>query len=242
MTPLVRSDFSPKQLARIAGALYLLLGVLTGFSGTALPRLYVAGDATATAGDLVANAALVRYAVVADLVGATVWVVLALTLHLLLGGVSRGAARAMVVFTALGAGIMMLNSVFAFEAMRVATRAVDVTTAGGGSGATALLLLDAHHYGVFVAQVFFGLWLVPLGYLAWRSSGMLPAWLGVMLIAGGCYYLVDLLAAFLAPGLSSAIHAFIIIPPTIAEVSAVVYLLAVGVRTPRTVGHLPVEA
>jgi hypothetical protein len=243
MTSLARSGVSPKQLARIAGALYLLLGILTGFAGTALPRLYVAGDATRTAGNLVANAATVRYAVVADLAGATVWVLLALTLYLLLGGISRGGARAMVVFTALGAGIMMLNSVFAFEAMRVATRAVDLTAVGaGGSSAMALLLLDLHHYGLSVAQVFFGLWLVPLGYLAYRSSGMLPKWLGVMLIAGAGYYLVDLLAAFLAPGLGSAFHALIVIPPTIAEISAVVYLLAVGVRVSRPVGHLPAEA
>ena len=243
MRSLARSDVSPKQLARFAGALYLLLGILTGFSGTALPRQYVDGDAATTAGNLVANATTVRYAVVADLAGATVWVVLALTLYVLLGGISRGAARAMVVFAALGTGIMMLNVVFAFEAMRVATHAVDLTAVGtGSSGATALLLLDTHHYGVFVAQVFFGLWLIPLGYLAWRSSGMLPAWLGVMLIAGGGYYMADLLAAFLAPGLSSALHAFIMIPPTIAEISAVVYLLAVGVRASRPVGHLPAEA
>jgi hypothetical protein len=243
MTALARSGVSPKQLARIAGALYLLLGILTGFAGMALPRLYVAGDATATAGNLTANAVTVRYAVVADLVGATVWVLLALTLYLLLGSISRGAARAMVVFAALGTGIMMLNTVFAFEGMRVATGAVDLTAVGaGGSSATALLLLDTHHYGVFIAQVFFGLWLVPLGYLVCRSSGMLPTWLGVMLMTSAGYYLADLLAAFLAPGLGSALHAIILIPPTIAEISAVVYLVAVGVRVSQPVGHLPAEA
>jgi hypothetical protein len=243
MTSRARSGVSPKQLARIEGALYLLLGILTGFAGMALPRLYVAGDAAATAANLAAHAATARCAVVADLVGATVWVLLALTLCLLLGGISREAARAMVVFTALGAGIMMLNAVFAFEAMRVATGAVDLTAVGaGGSNTMALLLLDTHHYGVFIAQVFFGLWLVPLGYLACRSSGMLPTWLGVMLIAGAGYYLLDLLAAFLAPGLGSALHSLILIPPTIAEVSAVAYLLAVGVRVSQPVGHLPAEA
>ena len=166
MTSLTRSGVSPKQLARFAGALYLVLGVLTGFAGTVLPRLYAAGDATTTAGNLAANAATVRYAVVADLVGATVWVLLALTLYLLLGGISRGAARAMVVFAALGTGIMMLNAVFAFEGMQVATGAVDLTAVGaGGSNAMALLLLDTHHYGVFIAQVFFG----------WSRWGTSPA-------------------------------------------------------------------
>ncbi len=62
-----------------------------------------------------------------------------------------------------------------------------------------LLLLDTQHYGILIAQIFFGLWLVPLGYLAYRSSGMFPKWLGVLLILGGVCYLVDLLAAFLVP-------------------------------------------
>jgi hypothetical protein len=30
------------------------------------------------------------------------------------------------------------------------------------------LLLDIQHY-VLIAQIFFGLWLVPLGYLAYKS-------------------------------------------------------------------------
>ena len=48
-----------------------------------------------------------------------------------------------------------------------------------------LLLLDTQHYGILIAQIFFGLWLVPLGYLAYKSSGMFPKWLGVLLIVGG---------------------------------------------------------
>ncbi len=46
------------------------------------------------------------------------------------------------------------------------------------------------------SKIFFGLWLVPLGYLAYKSE-MFPKALGVMLIAGGACYLVGLLAVFL---------------------------------------------
>ncbi|HEV2457209.1 MAG TPA: DUF4386 domain-containing protein, partial [Ktedonobacterales bacterium] len=75
-----------------------------------------------------------------------------------------------------------------------------------------LLLLDAQHYGILIAQIFFGLWLVPLGYLAYRSSGMFPKWLGVLLTVGGVSYLVDMLAAFLVPDVGQTIHAFVVIP------------------------------
>jgi hypothetical protein len=43
---------------------------------------------------------------------------------------------------------------------------------------------------------------------------------------------VDLLAAFLLPALATAIHGYIVIVPGVAEVSTLLYLLVVGVRTP----------
>jgi Domain of unknown function (DUF4386) len=224
---------SPKRLARIAGVLYLLVGIFGGFAeGYVYPKMYVAGDAAATAGNVVANPGLVRLGVVADLVDQTLFVFLALTLYILLRHVNKGAARAMVVLVALAAGIECLNAVFEFEGLRVATDSSYVATFGAaGSNALALLLLDTQHYGLLIAQIFFGLWLVPLGYLAYKSSGMFPKWLGVLLIVGGGCYLVDVLAAFLVPDVGQIIHSFVVIPSAIAEIAMVVYLLVIGVRT-----------
>src|SRR5947199_10039555 len=57
---------SPKRLARIAGVLYLLVGIFGGFAeGFVDPKMYVAGNAAATAGNVVANSGLVRMGVVA---------------------------------------------------------------------------------------------------------------------------------------------------------------------------------
>ena len=68
---------SPKRLARIAGVLYLLVGIFGGFAeGFVEPKMYVAGNAATTAGNVVANSGLVRIGVVADLFQATVWVFL----------------------------------------------------------------------------------------------------------------------------------------------------------------------
>jgi hypothetical protein len=117
--------------------------------------------------------------------------------------------------------------------LRVATGAVDMAALGtAGSNAVVLLLLDTQHYGLLVAQIFFGLWLVPLGYLA-DKSGMFPKALGVVFIVGGVCYLVDVLAAFLLPALSQQLHGFIVIPCAIAEIWMVLYLLVWGVRTGR---------
>lgn len=223
---------SPRRLARIAGIFYLLVGIFGGFSeGYVDPKMYVAGNAAATAGNVLANSGLVRMGVVSHLLDATFFVFTALALYILLRDVHKGMARAMLVLVALAAGIISLNAVFQFEAMRVAADSSFAAAFGAaGSNALVLLLLDTQHYGTLSAQVFFGLWLVPLGYLA-DKSGLFPKWLGVLLIVGGVCYLVDLLAAFLAPGFDQIIRAFILIPSAIAEISMVLYLLIVGVKT-----------
>jgi len=233
---------SPKRIARIAGVLYLLVGIFGGFAeGFVEPKMYAAGNAATTAGNLVANAGLVRIGVVADLLDPTLFVFLGLTLYLLLKHVNKSVAMAMVVLVALSAGITCLNAVFEFEGLRVATGAVDLAALGtAGSNALVLLLLDTQHYGTLIAQVFFGLWLVPLGYLAYKSSGMFPKWLGVLLVVAGVCYLVDMLALFLVPDFAQKItpdlpgthHTFVgVIPPAIAEISLLVYLLVIGVKT-----------
>lgn len=223
---------SPKHLARIAGILYLLVGIFGGFAqGFVYPKMYIAGDATTTTTNLIENSGLVRTGIVADLFQATVWVFVAMTLYQLLKHVNKSVAGAMVILAAIGSSITCLNTVFEFEALRVATGAVNLSTFDTlGSSALALLLTDAHHYGLFIAQIFFGLWLVPLGYLAYKS-GWFPRALGIALVVTSVSYLLDLLAAFLFPEVSVQIHAFLSIAPTIAEPWMVGYLLLIGVKT-----------
>jgi hypothetical protein len=234
---------SPKRVARFAGILYLLVGIFGGFAqGYVYPKVFVAGDAANTLRNLLANFELVRIGVVSDLFQATVWVSLAMTLYVLLRQVSRSAAGAMVVFAAIGAGITMLNAVFEYEGMRVASGAVNLAAVGdASSGALAVLLIDAQHYGLLIASIFMGLWLVPLGYLAYKS-GLFPKALGVVLIVGGACYIVDMLAAFLVPDLGRAIHGYDTIPSVVAEVSMLVYLLVVGVKAPKPDELIPAVA
>ena len=223
---------SPKRLARIAGLLYLLVGIFGGFAqGFVEPKMYVPGDAAATTANVVANAGLVRLGVVADLVNQTIFVFLALTLFILFTQVHKGAARAMLVLVLLAAAISSLNVVFEFAGLRVATGAVDMSSLGTeGSNAMVLLLLDTQHYGLLIAQMFFGLWLVPLGYLAHKSGWFPKALALVLVVAGGCY-VVDLLTAFLVPDFNQIIGTFIVIPYIIAEVWMLGYLLVIGVKT-----------
>ena len=234
---------TPKRLARIAGFLYLIVGIFGGFAvGYVTPMLYVPGDAATTAGNVVANSGLVRIAVLADLLQATVFVFLGMTLYLLLRHVHKNAATAMVILVVIAATIMCLDKVFQFAALRVAGDASYAAAFGvTGSNALVLLLLDIHHYGYLIAQIFFGLWLVPLGYLAYKS-GMFPKALGIVLIVAGVSYLVDMLAAFVVPDFARQIHGFLAIPPTIAEIWMLGHLLMVGVKTVKPDKRIPASA
>ena len=239
---------SPKQLARIAGVLYLIVGVFGGFAiGYVTPLVYAPGDALTTAGNISANAGLVRASVLADLIQATVFVFLAMVLFAILQDVNRSVARAMVILVAIATAVMCLNEVFQIGALLVSGEGAYATGFGAtGADALVLLLMDLHHYGFLIAQIFFGLWLIPLGYLAY-TSGLFPRAVGVVLIVGGSAYLVDLTLAFVAPDVSRQVHALLAIPPTIAEVWTVLYLLVKGVRssddpTAVTRRHVPAAA
>lgn len=110
-----------------------------------------------------------------------------------------------------------------------------------GAGALVGLLVDTYAHGFLVAQVFFGLWLLPMGYLAY-TSGMFPRALGVVLVIACVGYLIDLLAFFLVPTIGEAISGILVLPAVVGEIWMVFYLLIRGVKTPKPVDPLPVPA
>jgi hypothetical protein len=219
---------TPERLARLAGALYLLMFVL-GTSAELGVRagVRVPGDAAATVANLTADPTLFRLALVADIAMATVFVCLGVTLQRLFRHVDRHAATTLLVAVAVGAGMILTNLVLHQAALLVAT---DPTYGAIGSDELVLLLLDLHGHGYTLAGVFFGLWLLPLGYLGHRS-GRLPRLLSILLLVAGGAWVVDTLASFLAPDLPAIAHA-IIKAPTFAEFWLIAFLLVRGVRTP----------
>src|SRR5260370_38198139 len=113
---------SPKRLARIAGFLYLLNGVTAGVAfGYVLSKVYVPGNAATTAGNVLANAGLVRMGVLLDLFQATEWAFLAMTLYLLLQHVHKSAATAMVVLVPIGSAVTCPKNSFTITRVPVTT-------------------------------------------------------------------------------------------------------------------------
>ena len=220
----------PRQLARMAGVAYLLMAILGGYAQLGLRAgIHVPGDAAASAQNLAADPSLFRLALVADIAMATAFVVVGALLFLLLQHVDRRAAVALFVFVAVGAGMILINLALHQAALLVAT---DASYEALRSDELVLLLLDLHGQGYTLAGIFFGLWLLPLSYLAHRS-GLFPRLLGVLLAVAGGSWIVDTLAAFAFPDLPTMAHT-ILTAPRFAEFWLIAYLLVKGVRTPLT--------
>ncbi|TVR17460.1 MAG: DUF4386 domain-containing protein [Nitriliruptor sp.] len=217
---------SPVQLARTAGITYLLMAILGGYAQLGVrASIHVPGDAATSAQNLVADPTLFRLALVGDIAMATAFVVVGVLLFLLLRHVDRRAAGAMLVFVAVGAGMILTNLLLHQAALLIAT---DATYETLHSDELVLLLLELHQDGYTLAGIFFGLWLLPLSFLIYRS-GLFPRPLAVLLAIAGCSWVVDTLATFLWPELPTVVHA-IVTAPTIAEFWLIAYLLFRGVR------------
>lgn len=223
--------YPPRTVGRIAGLLYLGVAVCTMFAELAVRgRIVVPGDASATAGGIRASATLFRVSILVDLVGAILFLLTAMALYVLLRHVHQMLAASMVVLVAVSVAITCANLLNQYSALVVATR----PGAGGafgdaGSDALVLLFVDAQRNGGLVNTIFYGLWLLPLGWLVIRS-GYFQKVLGILLIAGCVGWLVLFLAHFLAPGPGHSIAVVVDTVDGIAELSFVAWLLAVGAR------------
>lgn len=234
---------SKSTLARIAGALYLVLAVCGGFSELYVRSgLRVPGDPAATARNIAESATLLRVGFATDLVNITCFLLTGLALYALLGRVHRVAAVAMLACNAVCVAVMSVNMLNHAAAVTAATDPGHAAALGAEtSRALSAFFLEMHGYGYAVAQIFFGLWLLPLGYLV-LVSGYFPRWLGVLLMVGCAGYLAGIPFTYVIPG--ADIWATIVtLPAFVAELSLIGWLLIKGVRSARDAGDpVPVAA
>src|SRR5207248_11584629 len=89
-----------------------------------------------------------------------------------------------------------------------------------------------HLLGFDVALIFFGVHVLLIGHLIFRS-GYLPRLLGLLLIIGGVAYLANSLISLLAPGTLSGKALYLLGPAGLAEIALALWLLAFGVNARR---------
>jgi hypothetical protein len=228
------ADTSPRRLARIAGALYLINIVLGAFAISIVPAMIVvSGDAAATAHNIQTHELLYRLGLVAHVVVTVTNVPLAVIFYDLFKVVNRRLAL-------LDACFILVAT--AIEAGGLLNQFAPLVLLGGGPYASALpaaqLQALAYMPGALssidysIHTLFFGFDIIVFAYLVLRLT-FLPRAIGVLLAIDGLAYLVYSFAYLLAPGFAAHLVPWIQFPALIGEGSLCLWLLVVGVNVER---------
>jgi hypothetical protein len=217
------------RTARVAGALILIISVFAPFSMIYVPSaLIVPGDATATAGNIVASEGLFRLGIASDSVVFLLEIVLVVMLYVLLRPVdatlSLVAAFARLAMTVVQ-GVNLLNS---FAALSLARGAGYLAALEPDQlHALMLLFVDLHERVAIIWGLFFGLHLLVLGYLVYRSS-YIASFVGALLVVASLCYLVQGFGNILLPQLAGTWEMIGFL--SVVEIVLPLYLLIRGVR------------
>ncbi len=218
-----------QKIARITGLLILIMAFIAPFSMLYIPAtLIVPADATTTAQQIVAAEGLFRLGMVGDLVVFLIEIALCALLYVLLKPVSQTLSL-VATFARLAMTIMQgLNLLNHFFVLLLLSGAGYLTVFTPEQlPALVLLFLNAHESMVLLWGVAFGLHLLVLGYLVYRS-GYLPRLVGGLLIIAAFCYFTQSFGTLLLPQ-SKALFASIGLLSTV-EIALPLWLLIKGVN------------
>jgi hypothetical protein len=235
---------SAKATARLAGLLYLIIIFLGMFYLRYVPvKLNVSNDTAATLKNITGNETLYRLGILAEIIADVIFLLLSLTLYKIFSQVNRIHALLMVIFVAFSVMISFISLQYKFAVLSLIDKNIyaHLLTADAFK-AQAQSYFDLYHNGILSGELFWGLWLFPLGYLMIKS-GYMPKFIGVLLIAGCFGYVIDFAGSFLFPGYNKMTFADqITLPASIGELCTCLWLLIMGVKTekqPKTIPHHP---
>jgi hypothetical protein len=221
------------KTARTAGFLYLLLAPLGFFGGEYIPSITVPGNAVATVNNIMAHTLLFRLSVLSALITPIVVVLVALFLYKLFKSVNKNQAVLMVIFALAALPIAMLNELnhFAVLLLLNGTDYLKVFSVDQ-LYSQVMFFLELRHYGAFIAAIFWGLWLLPMGLLIFKSN-FIPKLIGILMFVAGFGYIVDSAALFLLPNLNIDFSKFTFI----GEFLLLLWLLIKGVNVEQWKKH-----
>lgn len=215
-----------KKTARIAGLLFLLMVVSGLFAELFFRQKVLTADAATTAANLLANMFLARAGIVSDIVMALSYLLTAVALYRLLRSVGEDQARLMVLFAAAGSILLLMSVVGEYMALLI-TDAQSGAFTGAQLGELAFFSFGAYENGYMVGQVFFALWVFPLGILICRSK-FIPKVFGILFIIETVSALISVVVYFLFA--AEQISTILLLPGTVAEFSFLFWLLIRGVN------------
>lgn len=223
------------RTSRLAGLLYLIVVVTGIFSLAYVPsQINVANDPAATANNIVMHESLFRFGIASFMIEQVAFLLLPLVLFRLFRPTNHTAAVLMVALAVVSVPVALAAVGHRLDALALLTDARFVQAfAPGQLQAMAGLSLEAYGNGLLVTRLFWGLWLLPFGYLVLKS-GFLPKLLGLLLMLGCVGYMVNVFGELLVPHYSDTLVSnYAGLPAAIGEIGTCLWLLLVGARRPK---------
>lgn len=223
---------SNKKTARIAGLVYLGV-VLTGmFSLAYVPsKLIIWDNAAATVQNIKNSTQLFKFGIAAGLLCYVCFLLLPLVLYRLFKPVHSTLAKLMVILAVVSVPISFINMQQKFAVLSLVNGEDYLHVWDAGQiQAQVMFYLNQYDKGILIVQIFWGLWLFPLGLLIYRS-GMMPKVLGILLMAGCVGYLINFTGHMLIPAYGQAnISGYVRLPASLGEIGTCLWLLIMGVK------------
>jgi hypothetical protein len=218
------------KAARIAGAIYLSMVFTAPFCLIYVPsKLIVRGNAAATADNILAHETMFRLSIFGDLIGQVIFVCLAIALYRLLSSVNKTWAALMVAFVLVSAAVGFFNTLNNIAAL-ILFRGSEFLTVFDKPQRDALgmLFIRLHTQGIFIDEIFWGLWLFPFGLLVFRS-GFMPRFIGVWLMINCFGYVALSSIALFFPDYYQAAFRYLQ-PVLFGELVVMLWLLIKGAK------------
>ena len=230
MTNLI-TDLSQQKAVTLLRIMYPIWAIVGLFSIMYIPAtLIVPGDAATTANNIMDNELLFRMGIVGSLITQLIFILVVLVLFKLFKQVNENHASLMVIFVLVAVPIAMLNTLNRVAALLLLSSADYLNVFGADQlHAQMMFFLNLNEQGVFIASIFWGLWLFPLGYLIYKS-GYFPRILGVLMIIAGFGYLLGSFAHFLLPNYEAISSVFEVM--TMGETIFMAWVLLKGAKIP----------
>ncbi|WP_343660763.1 DUF4386 domain-containing protein [Chryseobacterium sp.] len=218
------------KTARLAGFFYLIVIVTGFFSLMYVPsKLIVWENPALTFQYMSSSAQLFRLSIASSIVCYIAFTFLPLVLYQLLKEVNVNHAKLMVILALISIPISFINLQNKFSVLTIieGTDYLKIFETKQLQSQM-MVLLSTYNKGLLITQIFWGLWLLPFGYLVYKS-GFLPKVLGIFLMLGCLGYLANVFGRTVFTHFSDyPISGYITLPATVGEIGICLWLLLVG--------------
>jgi len=214
--------------------MYIMIHVFADVIGRS--KLIVFGDAATTAQNIMASEWQFRIGFMGDLLAAVLFLLAAWALYVLLKPVNKNLALLFLLLNLGGVVVQSSSDLFLLASQMLLSGADYLQVFQANQlQALAMFFLYLYKNGFMIAQLFYGAWLFPLGYLVFKS-GFLPRILGIILMIHSVFWLMTFLQFFLFPSFDAIIY---ISYPLgfIAEFGLSLWLLIMGECRPPSCGY-----